>query len=219
VPWNQDFYLAWEDFVCLAWSQFYSAEPGRSRLSGDDAARAYLGSAPLNDFFLSRDGTAVNRGVALGTVMQACGAVLQTIPIRDVPLTTGRLLEPDRLALENGELRILRPSANAPAPTATPGTTTPTPAFTWAPSQPLPKFATPWPGPLAAAVDSSRTAPLELITEADLIQPEYQLAPEQPKSAYPMPARYPVKLTDPILVPRPYSGVNANIYVIRMFPR
>jgi hypothetical protein len=219
VPWTHDFNLDWEDYVCLPWSQFYCSEPGQMRLRGDEAAEACRGSRSLNDFFVGSDGTTVNRGLPLGRVMQASGVNLQTLFVRQVPLTAGRAIEPDRVATVNGLLQILHPCVIAPASSAPSLPAPQAPAFTWTPSQPQPSFPTPWRGPAPVTLSVTPPTEFEQFAEDLLRHPTYETAPEQPKTAYPVPARYPVKLTDPILSPRPYSAVSANLNIIRLFPR
>jgi hypothetical protein len=219
TAWNSDFQLSWEDYVYLTWPLFYSSEPGRDRLRGDDTADAYLASAPWNDFFADAKSTAVNRGVSLATVTRASGMVLQTVPVREVPLAAGRSIEPDQVVTENGQVSILHPCA---APRSVAAVPPPVPAPAASPGVPIqarPVFATPWRGPTGPAAEPAPPSGFERFAEELLDHPTYETAPEQPKSTWPMRPSQPVKFTDPILAPRPYSAATANIQIIRMFPR
>ena len=222
VAWNYDFQLTWEDYVYVPWELFYSEDPGRNRFRGESMADAYWNTSPWNDFFVSGDGKPNNRGASLAAVTRASGMVLQTIVVQDVALTAGRTIEPDRIATDGGQVRILHPCAGGQNFATTPvagATASPLPAANSSPRSMLPVFATPWRGPANTAPEVAPPSAFERFAQDLLDHPTYEPAPEQPASVWPTRPSEPVKLTDPILSPRPYSSATANITVIRWFPR
>jgi len=213
VPWSFDFGLAWESYSFVAWRDFLNRRPERLALGRETSAWAGEHTTALNDLFLDGNQGVVNRGLPLQRVLETSGEAVTTTLIRQVPLTPGVGIEADRWANENGAWELHHPSSRAaanPGPSvAAQPVASPVPVPPWYPAYPreipVVVLSAPAPAETVAAQPRSSAAPKR--------QP-----PEPPKPLYPVRPSQPVKLTDPILWPRPYSARTANLVVIELPP-
>lgn len=210
VPWNHDFGLSWDSHTFVTWPQFYNRRPERLAVASRAADGVGQNTTALNDFFLDGKSRAFNRGLPIQPVLEASGEV-RTYAVREVPLTPGLAIEADRWATENGVWVLLHPTRTAthslPAVAATQPTLDRAAAETWVKPyvREIPVLVVTAPKPAQPA--ANRRTP-------DLARPATPAA----KPLYPMRPTQPVKLTDPILVPRPYSSATANLQIIQLPP-